>query len=220
MVADRGINFLVLSGWPKSSRFSVVRHSGTGAAVRRRRPVAAHRQDRFNYRIDVPKLHSWTFDGMACLPSSWLLWAVRWRRRAQSEATQGALVRDFSRTSSTSSTSTIIISKAVIFAASEGAWQPRELELSDPLAQPSLDHVLTWALSYPHRSLHRRRHRSRPLRLDNQRPWASCCGRYRRYRPLHRPRRRPNRGALLQCTCTCATHVHAPYCSLTPTNPL
>ena len=81
-----------------------------------------------------------------------------------------AVVRDLSRTTTTSSSSTIIINEDELFTATEGAWQPRELELSDPLAQPSLYHVLTWALSYPDRSLHRRYHHRRPLRLDGQRP--------------------------------------------------
>ena len=81
-----------------------------------------------------------------------------------------AVVRDFSRTTTTSSSSTIIINEDELFTASGGALQPRELELSDPLAQPSLYHVLTWALSYPDRSLHRRYHHRRPLRLDGQRP--------------------------------------------------
>ena len=160
--------------------------------------------------MDRPKQRGCTFDGMACLPSPWLLWAIRRCRRAQSEATQGAVARDFSRATSTSSTSAIINNKAVILAASEGAWQPRELELSDPLAQPSLDHVLTWAVSYPHRSLHRRRHRRRPLRLDGKRPWASCCGRHGRYHPLRCPQRRLKRGACVRRMCMCAVHVHAP----------
>ena len=47
------------------------------------------------------------------------------------------------------------------FTASEGAQQPLGIELCDPLAQPPLDHVLTWALSYPHRSLDGRRLRLR-----------------------------------------------------------
>jgi hypothetical protein len=63
---------------------------------------------------------------------------------------QGALVRDFSRTSSTSSGSAIILNQGPRLPASQGAWQPPRLEHSDPLAQPPLDHVLTWALSYPH----------------------------------------------------------------------
>ena len=95
MVADRGINFLKLSGWPKSSRFEVARRSGTGAAVRRRSTVATRRQDRFNPQMDASKLRGCIFDGMDCLLSSGLLWAVWRRRRAQSEAPQGALVRDF-----------------------------------------------------------------------------------------------------------------------------
>ena len=111
----------VKDGPPKSSRFREVRRSGTGAAVRRRSTVATRRQDRFNPQMDVPKLRGCTFDGMDCLLSSWLLWAVWRRRRVQSEAPQGALVRDFSPTSFTSSTSTIIINQGQLFTASEGA---------------------------------------------------------------------------------------------------
>ena len=45
-----------------------------------------------------------------------------------------------------------------LFTALQGAWQPPRLELSDPPAQPSHDHVPTWALSFPHRSRDGRRH--------------------------------------------------------------
>ena len=67
--------------------------------------------------------------------------AVRRYRDGVSEAAQMAVVRDFSRRTTTSSSSTIIINKTMILAASEGVWQPRELELSDPLAQPPCVHV-------------------------------------------------------------------------------
>ena len=58
-----------------------------------------------------------------------------------------AVVRDFSRTTSTSSTSTIILNEEQLFTASEGAWLPPILELSAPSAQLPHGHVLTGALS-------------------------------------------------------------------------
>jgi hypothetical protein len=114
------------------------------------------------------------------------------------------------RTTSTSSSSTIVSNPGPSFTASEGAQPPLGLELSDPLSLPPREHVLTWALSYPHRSLDHRQHRHRPLRLDGRRSWAChsrCC---RRHGPLRGPQRRRERGALGWCELTCAVHVHAP----------
>jgi hypothetical protein len=76
------------------------------------------------------------------------------------------------RTTSTSSSSTIVSNPGPSFTASEGAQPPLGLELSDPLSLPPREHVLTWVLSYPHRSLDHRQHRHRPLRLDGRR----SCG--------------------------------------------
>ena len=76
------------------------------------------------------------------------------------------------------------------FTASEGAQQPLDLELCDPLAQPPHDHVLTGALSDPHRSLVPRRLRQQRPRLDEPRPWARWCGHCHRHQPLRCPRRR------------------------------
>ena len=158
--------------------------------------------------MDQPKQRGCTFDGMACLPSPWLLWAIRRCRRAESEAPQGALVRDFSRTSSTSSTSTILINEKQLFTVSKGARLPPRLELRDPSAQLPLDHVLTSAFSCPHRSLDRRclRHRRPPF--DWQRSWARYYAHYRRRRSLHGLRRRHERGTLYSSPVTAAPNRH------------
>ena len=84
-----------------------------------------------------------------------------------------------------------------LFTASQGAWLKPGLELSNPLAQPSLDHVLTSTFLNPHRSLDRRRLRHRLPRLDGPRPRARCHDRCRRHQPLHRPRTRLERGTLV-----------------------
>jgi hypothetical protein len=51
------------------------------------------------------------------------------------------------------------------------------------------------------RSLDRRRHRRRPVRLDGQRPWGRHCHRCRRRRPPHGLRRRHNREVRLCFAC-------------------
>jgi hypothetical protein len=167
-----------------------------------------------------------TFDAMAGIPSPWLLWAIRRLRLVQSEAAQGAVVRDFSRTTSTWSTSTIIINKAVLFAASEGAWQPRELELSDPLAQPcaicrpraNLGPLLPSqvpSLSPPSPPAAAAR---RPTAVDGACGWAHYRTRYRRHQPLHVALRPPEQGVLRHVHASYAIHMHASHHPLTLTN--
>ena len=80
-----------------------------------------------------------------------------------------AVLRDFSRRTSTSSSPTIIVNKVQLFTASQGAWLQPSLELSDPLAQLPCVHVLTDAVSYLPRSLDYRRLRRRRPRLTLRR---------------------------------------------------
>ena len=123
--------------------------------------------------------------------------AVRRCRDGMSQAAQMAVLRDFSRRTSTSSSSTTILNKGELFTASQGAWLQPGLELSNPLTLPSLDHMLTSTFLNPHRSLDRRRLRHRRPRLDGPRPRARWHDRCRRHQPLRRPRTRLERGTLV-----------------------
>ena len=131
-----------------------------------------------------------------------------------------AVLRDFSRRTSTLSSPTIIINKVQLFTASQGAWLQPGLELSDHLAQLPCVHVLTDAVSYLPRSLDDRRLRRRWPRLDYRLPRTLFCTRCHCRHPLRGSRRRLERGALLQCICSCTMHAHASYRLLTPTNSL
>jgi hypothetical protein len=74
--------------------------------------------------------------------------------------------------------------------ASYSRRRARELELSDPPAQPPRNHALTVALCCSYRSLDGCLIRYQRPRLDGPRPRARCNGLCRRYQRLRRPRRR------------------------------
>ena len=69
------------------------------------------------------------FHPTAALPRLWLVWAVCWHRRTLRESAQMAVVREFSQTTTTLSTSTIILNEGQLYMASQGAWQPPGLKL-------------------------------------------------------------------------------------------
>ena len=78
-------------------------------------------------------------------------------------------------------------------------------------------HALT-AHSYPDRWPCTRGCRRQRPRVDVRREWARWRGRCCRRRRLHRPRRRPERGALCRALATCAMHARAPDHLLTLTS--
>ena len=167
-----GVSSMVIHGQSKLERFAAVRRTTTDAQCA---VVAA-----LQHVGSIASMLGWIHQSCAAAPFTARLAFRDYGScgpyggvdSSAVEAAQGALVRDFSRTSSSSSSSAILIDEKQLFAASKGARLPQRLELSDPSSQLSLDHVLTSAFSCPHRSLDRRclRHRRPPF--DGQRSWA------------------------------------------------
>ena len=190
MTARHGMQSMGKYGHSKLVTFGQARHAATGPAVRRCSTAAALWEDRFYAWIDLPKLRGRAFHCTAGLPSSWLMWPcgsvetscqrqLRWQF---SGIFPGELPPRAPRRSS---------STRPRFSRRRKVLQPPlGLELSDPLAQPPHVHVLTGALSDPHRSLDRHRFRWRWPRVDKRRPLTRCRVRCHRCHPLHGPRRR------------------------------
>ena len=89
---------------------------------------------------------------MADLPSTWLLWAIRQWRRAQPEAAEGAVVRDFSGQLPPRASQPSIIIEGQLFSASHKVLGSRKGSNSVPLP-PSHLVSTTYCISVCHRSV-------------------------------------------------------------------